>query len=206
MPNYWGYSVFGGSVAAPIFKAYMLQVMDGFPPREFPTAKLVRVPSVIGKTEQEAIQTLKDAGLKVDTKVIDSYLPKGTVAEQDPPGGTQTVGGVTVHLDISNGVAPHVTLPSVKGLSLGAAQSALAGIHVSAVVVYKDTNDPDLDGVVYGMNPDAGTSVLEGSSVTLLVWSGPPQPSPSPSPGNGNGNGNNGNGNGNGGNNGNGNG
>ncbi len=94
----------------------------------------------------------------------------------------------------------------MKGLSLGAAQAALAGINVSAIVVYKDTNDPDLDGVVYGMNPDAGTSVLEGSSVTLLVWAGPPQPSPSPSPGNGNGNGNNGNGNGNGGNNGNGNG
>ena len=31
MPNYWGYSVFGGSVAAPIWKAYMLQVMDGLP-------------------------------------------------------------------------------------------------------------------------------------------------------------------------------
>ena len=206
MPNYWGYSVFGGSVAAPIFKAYMLQVMDGFPPREFPTAKLVKVPRVIGMTEQEAIQTLKDAGLKVDTTVIDSYLPKGTVAEQDPPAGSQTVGGVTVHLDISNGVAPHVTLPSVKGLSLGSAQAALAGINVSAIVVYKDTSDPKLDGVVYGMNPDAGTSVLEGSSVTLLVWAGPPEPSPSPSPGNGNGNGNNGNGNGNGGNNGNGNG
>ena len=137
--------------------------------------------------------------MKVDTTVIDSYLPKGTVAEQDPPAGSQTVGGVTVHLDISNGVAPHVTLPSVKGLSLGAAQAALAGINVSAIVVYKDTNDPKLDGVVYGMNPDAGTSVLEGSSVTLLVWAGPPEPSPSrrratgTATANGNGNGNGGN-------------
>ena len=33
MPFYWGYSVFGGSVAAPIWKAYMLQVMQGYPPR-----------------------------------------------------------------------------------------------------------------------------------------------------------------------------
>ncbi len=145
---------------------------------------------MIGMTKDAAIQALKDAGFKVDTTVIDSYLTQGTVAEQDPPAGSQTVGGVTVHLQISNGVAPHVTLPSVKGLTIGAAKAALAAIHVSATVVEHDTNDPKLDGLVYGMNPDAGTSVLEGSSVTLLVWvkspgqgQGPdPSPSPSSSP------------------------
>ena len=31
MPNYWGYVVFGGTVAAPIWKAYMLQVLQGYP-------------------------------------------------------------------------------------------------------------------------------------------------------------------------------
>jgi len=182
MPNYWGYSVFGGSVAAPIWKAYMLQVMQGFPPREFPTAALTKVPSVIGMTETTAIQTLKGAGFKVDTTVIDSYLTKGTVAEQNPPGGSQTVGGVTVHLGISNGVAPHVTLPSVKGLTVAAAKAALAGINVSSTVVERQTNDPKLDGLVYGMNPDAGTSVLEGSGVTLFVWAASASPSPGPGP------------------------
>jgi len=199
MPFYWGYSVFGGSVAAPIWKAYMLQVMQGFAPRDFPTAELTRVPSVLGMTEAVAIQTLKDAGFKVDTTVIDSYLTKGTVAEQDPPAGSQTIGGVTVHLGISNGVAPHVTLPSVKGLTVKAATAALAGINVSVTVVEKETTDPKLDGLVYGMNPDAGTSVLEGSSVTLFAWAAPasptptptptPTPSPSPSPGGGGGGG-----------------
>jgi membrane peptidoglycan carboxypeptidase len=199
MPNYWGYSVFGGSIAAPIWKDYMLHVMEGMRPREFPTADLVSVPSVIGKPVADAIQIMKDAGFKVTTEIIDSYLPNGTVAEQSPAPHGQTIQGITVHLSVSNGNAPHVTLPAVKGLTQAKAEAALAAIHVTANVVVRSTNDPALDGLVYGMNPDAGTSVLEGSSATLFVWAKEkPSPSPSPSPsggGNGN-NGNNGNGNG----------
>jgi membrane peptidoglycan carboxypeptidase len=199
MPDYWGYSVFGGTIAAPIWKAYMVRVMEGMPSRDFPPPKLARVPSVIGMTQKDAIATLKEARFKVETKVIDSFLPKGTVAEQTPPAGVETIPGITVLLSISNGVAPHVTLPSVKGLSVSAAQAALSQINITSTVVKKSTNDPKLDGVVYGMNPDAGSSVLEGSGVTLFVWDGPASPAPSPSPspnpgGNGNGGGGNGNG------------
>jgi beta-lactam-binding protein with PASTA domain len=100
----------------------------------------------------------------------------------------------------------------VKGLTVAQAQAALAAINVFPVVVTKTTTDPSLDGIVYGINPDAGTTVLEGTSVTLFAWavetpptptptpspSGTPSPSPSGGPGNGNGNGG-GNGNGNGG-------
>jgi beta-lactam-binding protein with PASTA domain len=101
----------------------------------------------------------------------------------------QTVSGITVHLSISNGVAGRVTLPSVKGLSVDSARYALSSIHITANIVERSTNDWTLDGIVFGMNPDAGTTVVEGSSVTLLVWNGPPPPSPSPSPGGGGGGG-----------------
>jgi beta-lactam-binding protein with PASTA domain len=97
-----------------------------------------------------------------------------------------------------------VTIPTVKGLSLSSAQSLLSAINVTPVVVYRQTSDPTLDGIVFGVSPNSGTVVLEGTSATLYVWQGPaPSPSPSPSPGGGNGNGHpghpgNGNGNGNG--------
>ncbi len=189
MPNYWGYSVFGGTVAAPIWKAYMLKVMAGMPPREFPAPSFSTVPYVVGKSRQEATAILRDAGFLVDATVVQSYLPAGTVVAQSPSSGVQTVSGVTVHLSISNGVANRVTLPSVKGLSVDSAQYALSSIHITANVVERPTDDWTLDGIVFGMNPDAGTTVLEGSSVTLIVWSGPPPPSPSPSPGGGGGGG-----------------
>ena len=209
MPNYWGQSVFGGTIAAPIWKTYMLQILQGMPARQFPPAVMGRVPQVVGLDVQTAIQTLRSAGFNPDVKIVQSYLPRGQVLTQDPTAGTQTVGGIPVHLTVSNGVAKKVAIPSVKGLSLSSAQSLLYAINVTPVVVYRQTSDPSLDGIVIGVTPDAGTVVLEGTSATLYVWQGPaPSPSPSPSPGNGggggNGNGhpghpgNNGNGNGNG--------
>ncbi|HEX3300535.1 MAG TPA: transglycosylase domain-containing protein [Actinomycetota bacterium] len=207
MPNYWGQSVFGGTIAAPIWKAYMLEVLQGMPARQFPAAELGRVPSVVGMDEQTAIRTLRSAGFRADVNVVQSYLPQGQVLTQDPGAGAQSVAGITVKLAVSNGVAKKVTIPSVKGLSLGSAEAALSGINVTPVVVYKQTTDPTLDGIVIQVTPDAGTVVLEGTSATLYVWQGPApssSPTPSPSPGgggghgNGNGGGNPGNGNGNG--------
>jgi membrane peptidoglycan carboxypeptidase len=200
MPNYWGTSVFGGTIAAPIWKAYMLQVLQGMPARQFPPAELGRVPSVVGMDQQTAISTLRAAGFRAKINVVQNYLPQGQVLSQDPAGGAQSVAGITVTLEVSNGVAQKVTIPSVKGLSVASAESALSAINVTPVISYKQTSDPTLDGIVIGVSPDAGTQVLEGTSATLYVWQGPaPSPSPTPSPGPGGGHGNgNGNGNGNG--------
>jgi membrane peptidoglycan carboxypeptidase len=198
MTNYWGYSVFGGSIAAPIWKAFMLDVLAGKPARRFPPAKLDKVPKLIGLQKREAIKLLKKAKYDYTIKIVDSYLPKGEVIEQTPAPGTQTIPGVTkVKLQVSNGKAPHHTMPSVKGLSLTQASALLDAINVFPTVAEKETNDPKLNGIVYGVNPDAGSDVLEGSSATLFVWIYP-TPTQSPSPGGG-GNGGGGGGNGGGG-------
>jgi serine/threonine-protein kinase len=177
------------------------------PARQFPPAQLGQVPNVVGMDEQTAIKTLRDAGFKATIKVVQNYLPQGQVLSQDPTAGAQSVAGIPVHLEVSNGVAKKVTIPSVKGLSVSSAEAALSAINVTPVIVYRSTNDSSLDGIVLGVSPDAGTVVLEGTSATLYVWQGPaPSPSPTPSPGpggggghgNGNGGGNPGNGNGNG--------
>jgi membrane peptidoglycan carboxypeptidase len=198
----YGGDLFGSSIAAPIWKAYMLKIMQGFPARSFPPPKLANVPHVIGMKEAEARKAIHHAHLKVRSTTVASCLPAGTVVTQDPTGGT-TLPGTVVHIEVSNGNARNVTVPAVKGLTLGGARARLAPLNLSASVLEKTVSDPALDGIVIGINPDAGSSVLECSSVTLVVGLGPapppPSPSPtqSPSPGNGSGNGN-GNGNGNG--------
>ena len=198
MPNYWGYSVFGGSVAAPIWKAFMLDVLQGKPALNFPKAELLRVPRLIGMRKVEAIKLLEKDKLKYSINIVDSYLPRGQVIEQDPAPGTQVIAGVgKIRLQVSNGHAPHRTMPYVKGLPLYQAEAMLAAIHVFTTVTYRSTNDPNLDGIVIGVNPDSGTDILEGSSATLFVWAGPaPSPSPSPGGGGGGGGGNGGGGNG----------
>ena len=82
MPNYWGYSVFGGSIAAPIWKAYMLQVMArACPPRQFPPAELGRVPA--GHRHGRAGGDPDARRRRVQRRrptIVQSYLPAGTVA------------------------------------------------------------------------------------------------------------------------------
>jgi penicillin-binding protein 1A len=194
MPNYWGYSVFGGSIAAPIWKAYMLDILQGKPAIEFPKAALISVPRVIGMQRDDAIKLLKKNKIKFSIKVVDSYLPAGQVIEQTPAPGTRMIPRVgRLRLQVSNGHAQHHAMPYVKGLSVSEAEARLAEIHIFATVVYRATDDASLDGIVIGVNPDAGTDVVEGSGATLIVWQGP-APSPSPSPGDGGGNSGGGNG------------
>jgi membrane peptidoglycan carboxypeptidase len=192
----YGSDLFGSSIAAPIWKAYMLKIMQGFPALNFPPPKLANVPHVIGMKEAEARKALHQAHLKVRSTSVGSCLPAGTVVTQDPPGGT-TLPGAVVHIEVSNGNAKNVIIPAVKGLTLGEAKARLGSLNLSAGVLEKTVTDPAMGGIVIGVNPDAGTSVLECSGVTLVVAIAPapppspgPTPSPTPSPGNGNGNGN----------------
>jgi membrane peptidoglycan carboxypeptidase len=184
LPNYWGYSVFGGSICAPIFKSYMLRAMDDFPARKFAEARLVQVPNVVGMSEEEARIALREARLRARTQIVGSYLPEGTVVAQEPRAGSETLPNVAVLLSISNGVAPQVSLPNVEGLKLESAQSILGGLHLFTTVVERTTNDKKLDGVVIAMRPRAGNVVLEGSTVTLYVavYEKEPKPTPTPTP------------------------
>ena len=190
--DYWGYDVFGATVAAPIWKAFMLSVLQGYPVERFPAAGLTTVPNVIGKPLAEARKVIRGAHLQPAAQVVPSYLPAGTVVTQDPSAGTQAIPTQVVTLSVSNGVAPIVTLPDVVGSTLSAANGALGAIHVFVTVVDQPVKRSSKSGIVLSMDPVAGTKVKEGSSVTIVVGVGPspsPSPTPSPSPGPGNGNG-----------------
>ena len=202
LADYWGYDVFGATVAAPIWKAFMLNVLQGYPAERFPAAGLTTVPNVIGKPLAEARQLIRGAHLQTAAQVVPSYLPAGTVVTQVPSAGTQVVPTQVVTVSVSNGVAPIVTLPDVVGSPLSSANGALGAIHVFVTVVDQPVKQSAKSGIVLSMSPVAGTKVKEGSSVTLVVGVGPkpspspaPSPSPSPSPGNGKGHGGGGGGN-----------
>ena len=135
LADYWGYDVFGATVAAPIWKAFMLQVLQGYPAEQFPSGKLTTVPNVIGKPIAEARQLIRAAHLQTAAHIVPSYLPAGTVVAQDPSAGAQTVPTLVVSVSVSNGVAPIHTLPDVVGLTSDAATSTLGAIHVFVTVV-----------------------------------------------------------------------
>jgi eukaryotic-like serine/threonine-protein kinase len=136
------------------------------------------VPTVAGKTESAAKQTLQGVGYKVnpsDAHAFSETVPKGRVIRTDPVSGTRVEQGKVIRLVVSLG-AYRISVPSVAGQSLTAAESALTArgvqfnpkqrVHTSLTVP---------QGNVIGTDPKAGTPIKRSDRVTLIVSSGLPQ-------------------------------
>jgi membrane peptidoglycan carboxypeptidase len=188
LSEYFGEDVFGSTVAAPVWRDYMAQIMRDYDPVAFPEPELVPTPRVIGLTEAAARDRLREEGFKVAVDTIDSYLPAGTVAEQAPTPGQLTIPGTTVTIFVSTGEAPVSVVPNVVGLPTSVAAARLRAANFFVSIVEKPVDDPELDRVVLGQLPKPGTQLPEGSSVTLNIGAyeegggGGGGPSPSPDP------------------------
>jgi tRNA A-37 threonylcarbamoyl transferase component Bud32/cytoskeletal protein RodZ len=68
-------------------------------------SSLVEVPDVTGQDIEEASQTLRDVGLKVDPEhdTVKSDEPEGTVVSTDPPAGSEAKEGTSVNITVSRG-------------------------------------------------------------------------------------------------------
>ncbi|RAG85411.1 hypothetical protein DN069_12195 [Streptacidiphilus pinicola] len=133
------------------------------------------VPTVSGKSVNDAISALQQAGLGVgpQRQQGDPTIPAGSVVGTDPAAGTQVAANTPVTLIVSSGPQP-VDLPDVTGESVDQAtsdlQSAGFQVKVDPNQVYSD-QDP---GTVAAMNPPAGAS-QQGVTVTLAVSKGQQQ-------------------------------
>src|SRR4051812_7432711 len=134
----------------------------------------VAVPNVVGLTQAAATTSITNAGLKVGTitNSASATVPAGSVISQNPVGGTQVASGSSVALVVSSGLA-QASVPNVVGLTQGAASTAIisASLTVGAVTTASSSTVPS--GTVISESPTAGTLVVTGSAVSLLVSSGP---------------------------------
>ena len=165
-------SVFGGTVAAPIWRAYMYRVMLGQPALGFPEPPpppTSAVPDVVGMTSDEAIAALQAAGFNATVVEVDSLRPKGIVVDQSPAGGAQADLGLSVTLDVSNGKAPESAVPKVVGLSAGTARATLEDAGFVVKVTSKPVKDKKDDGIVLAQSPGGGDPAPKGTTVTITV-------------------------------------
>jgi serine/threonine-protein kinase len=132
----------------------------------------VTVPALIGQSETLAVHKLKVLGLAPTVRQASSVIePAGTVLAQSPTVGTVVRKGSRVYVTVSTGPA-NVAVPSVVGKSQGEAVKQLRG-RLLVPVVQAQASRRVVAGEVISTNPSAGTVVLQGSSVTVLVSSGP---------------------------------
>jgi membrane peptidoglycan carboxypeptidase len=104
-------SIFGATLAGPIWKKIMVAASKGMEIKRFPAAdsKLLvspksNVPDVRGKSIPDAIAILKHAGFKpVAGGFAPSKYPVGSVASTSPDSGSQLSKGSTITITISAG-------------------------------------------------------------------------------------------------------
>ncbi len=175
MDSYYGSSVFGGTVAAPIWQDFMVRAMQGFPVEGFeapPAPESGSIPNVVGMLIAEAEAVLVDANFTPIVAQVRSFEPVGTVLSQQPAGGTARLGtGVT--LQVSNGKGEPVVVPRLTELSEAKAIAVLAELELFADVVRVPVDDRSLDGIVVDQEPNGdGTKLVDPeSTVTIYVGS-----------------------------------
>lgn len=142
------------------------------PPLALSTSAEVTVPVVVGLPQAAAETLLQVSGLKSSVTIVTDAQASGVILTQDPSAGTSVTTGTAVVLTAASGSAPPV-VPDVSGQTLAAATAALQslGFVVKGQSQVHSSTVPK--GDVVSTNPDAGTTVADNATISMIVSSGP---------------------------------
>ena len=129
-----------------------------------------KVPNVEGKAQDEAIKLLEDANLKAEViEETSQTVKEGYVVSQETDPDTEVSAGDTVKIHVSTGTGiKQVQMVSVIGETEANAKSRITGLGLTVNVVYEEDTSKD-NGVVLKQSVNSGTTVNEGTSVTITV-------------------------------------
>jgi beta-lactam-binding protein with PASTA domain len=135
----------------------------------------VIVPDVVGQAEVDATSAITGLGLvSGTTEAPDDTVAAGSVTSQDPTAGTSVAAGSIVNIVVSTGPdAPAtVPVPDVTGMPEGDAQKTLEDAEFAVTATQQPSAEVEI-GLVISTNPTTGTEVAPGTSVEMIVSSGP---------------------------------
>jgi beta-lactam-binding protein with PASTA domain len=155
--------VFGGTVLI----GYLLAALVFFPAPIFASSKTV--PRLIGMQEGAAREVLVRNGLGVATveRAPHPSAAAGVVIWQDPPPEVVTREGTEVALTVSTG-PQRIPVPDVAGYEAQDARLLVesAGLKVRSI---ESTQAPTPANIAVNTRPPAGSTLLPGDSITLVV-------------------------------------
>ena len=140
------------------------------------SSQQVEVPDFLGSTLEEAQEEAERYNLTVEqagTEASDEY-EAGQILSQDPKEGTSVEEGSVVRVTVSSG--PETVYANVPAGIVGASQSeAEQAIRAAGLVpqAQNASSDSVKIGYVISVDPGEGAQVEEGSSVTIVVSTGP---------------------------------
>ncbi|MBB4930843.1 serine/threonine-protein kinase [Lipingzhangella halophila] len=131
--------------------------------------QVVDMPDIVGEPVSDAREQLEDAGIseiEEDEKVSHDE-PPGTVLSSDPEPGSDADREEAVTLEVSSGF----NVPDVVGSEEDQARTQLEDVGLTVEVEQESSEDVD-KGEVMSQDPEGGTTVGAGDTVTLTVSSG----------------------------------
>jgi eukaryotic-like serine/threonine-protein kinase len=141
----------------------------------------VEVPDLFSNTPDQAAAILADYELKLGT-VYEDYsdgVVAGQIIYQDPAAGERAERGSAVAVTVSLGPAP-IPVPNVIGKNVDSAAQTVANAGFSYALVKTRSDAPT--GSVVSTDPQPGTQLDPGFTVTLYYSSGPPPQRAEPEP------------------------
>ncbi len=137
----------------------------------------VEVPSVTGKSKDDAVYALEAAGFEVSVQYdYSDSVAEGKVISQSPSAGSGAGKGSTVTIVVSLGSGEvsnpaTVTVPDVAYLSYDDAVYNVQDRGLDYTIDYAYSDDVAY-GYAVGTSPAAGTEVPAGSTVTIIISEG----------------------------------
>ena len=159
--------IFAVGKAAGIFKS----IGSGTTTEDSSDKDTVKVPDIVGMTEEEATKALKDKklGIKVDSREDSEKYEEGTVSEQKTKVGTKVKKHSTVHVVVSSAlIGKEIIVPDVSGMSEDEAQEKLTdeGFKPTSEFQYDDNV---AEGNVISTTPAAHSKAAKDTQVKMIV-------------------------------------
>ena len=150
----------------------LTSIFDGLPV-DGGTQVIVEVPDLTGSSQTEALNDLQNLGFKVGIEnSAHPEVPEGSVIKTQPPANTSTNPDTLVTIIVSVGPEAY-PIPYVVDLETDRAIFVIeeSGFTIGQKIEVNDDNVPI--GFVISQNPMAGKKMGPGSSVDLVISSGP---------------------------------
>lgn len=179
---------FGGTLPAPIWKQFMLYATRHIPPIDFPDdppgtnvyrqTPFTSVP-LFTESEVETVDSLFAVGLRAEVVLVDSVVTAETVVGTVPLNGTPMRQGSTVRVEVSNGIAPLISMIDLRGLPRNQVGDRIAQFAVDNSITltwsFTDvvTSNPTLNGLVVTTTPLPGNSVSGGQNIVVRIGKSP---------------------------------
>jgi len=137
------------------------------------SGRFTTVPDLANHTPSQAASLISGAGLQLTTTdAFDETVPAGSVISTDPIAGTRVPRGSTVAAVVSKGPERYA-VPTLEGLSLEDAKTALTDAHLSVGGITSEYSDTVEAGMIVHASQPVGTLVKPGTAIDLVVSQGP---------------------------------